>query len=301
MCDNASCKKKDLFPTCDVAGNHGRVCHPGVKGQNALTLERTLEKVFRAAGGMPTRQPSTYSLLGGLFPKDDLSSLFCGNLSKAESEDRRVLAMKYLDVISERSPDYQRDEELAALKSKYPKPSAKGDEDNNGIVRFDLKFPAVGPEDCPRELWFDHAIVHETSPSYAQDTLRVLKDAKERVSAGKAFQKMLTKKTAKYSSLVSVVNRLSKEHKLDAQPSFLTPIISSLGFMNDDFRVLLKFVVDRFKDSQKTAPRRMDGLSPKTLSGRFKVQVRNSIGFALLKANALATYNQGTHQTVKPP
>ena len=163
-------------------------------------------------------------------------------------------------------------------------------------------FQRRDPEDCPREPWFDHAIVHETSSSYAQDTLRVLKDEEERdVSAGKAFQKMLTKKTAKYSSLVSVVNRLSKEHKLDAQPSFLTPIVSSLGFMNNDFRELLKFVVDRFKDSQKTAPRRMDGLARKTLSGRFKVQVRNSIGFALLRANALATYNQGTHQTVKPP
>jgi len=160
----------------------------------------------------------------------------------------------------------------------------------------------VGPEDCPRELWFDHAIVHETSPSYVQDTLRVLKDDEEReVSAGKAFQKMLTKKKAKYSSLVSVANRLSKEHKLDAQPFFLIPIISSLGFMNNDFRELVKFVVDSFKASQKAAPRRMDGLSPKTLVGRFKVQVRNSIGFALLKANALATYNQGTHQIVKPP
>ena len=123
----------------------------------------------------------------------------------------------------------------------------------------------------------------------------------EKVSAGRAFQKMLTKKTAKYASLVSVVNRLSKEHKLDAQPSFLTPIISSLGFMNSDFRELMKFIVDHFKDSQKTAPIRIDGLSPKTLAGRFKVQVHNSIGFALLKANALATYNQGTHQIVKPP
>jgi hypothetical protein len=284
-----------------VAGNHGLVCHPGVKGQSALAFERTLDKVFRVAGGLPTRQPSTYSLLGGLFPKDDLSSLFCGNLSKTESEERRKLAMEYLDILSESSYAH-RAEQLATLKAKYPKPSVGGEEDNNGIVRFDMKFPAEGPLDCPRELWFDHAIVHETSPTYAQDTLRYLKEQDDRVAGqGRAFQKMFSKKSVKYAALMAVATRLMNERKLDGQPFFLIPIISSLGFMNSDFVALLKFIVERFKDTQKAEPERMDGLGPKVLVGRFRKQLRNSIAFALLKANALATYNQGTQQIAKPP
>jgi hypothetical protein len=38
-------------------------------------LEKALEKGFRQAGGNPSPQLSTYLLLGGHFPKEDLSCL----------------------------------------------------------------------------------------------------------------------------------------------------------------------------------------------------------------------------------
>ena len=79
----SKCHRDDAV--LDVAGNHGRTCHPGIKSQKATILEKSLDKIFRVAGGPPTRQPSSYNLLNGYFSKDDMSRLFCGNLSVAAS------------------------------------------------------------------------------------------------------------------------------------------------------------------------------------------------------------------------
>ena len=57
-------------------------------------LERALEVSFRRAGA---RQPSTYSLLGEVFSKDDLSKLFPGNLGQKVSQKRKL---EYFDIIN---------------------------------------------------------------------------------------------------------------------------------------------------------------------------------------------------------
>ena len=71
--------------------------------------------------------------------------------------------------------------------------------------------------------------------------------------------------------------------------------------MNPDFVLLNKFIVDVYKDTLKKEGDRLDGLAPKFLAGRLKVQIRNTLCFALLKGNALAVYNQGLRHLAKPP
>src|SRR4051794_558617 len=78
-------------------------CHPGVKAMRANLLEKALEKCFRQAGGNPTKQPSAYSLLGGHFTKEDLSSLFPGRLNQADAEKLKKLAMSFLDIVEDSS------------------------------------------------------------------------------------------------------------------------------------------------------------------------------------------------------
>jgi len=115
----------------------------------ATILERTLERAFRAAGGNPSRQPSTYNLLGGYFTKEDITNLFCGAQSKKDSELRKDLAMKFLDVSLDNKSTLL---ELEAVRAKFPKPPVATDHDANAAIRFDLKLPAGGPPDCPFEL-----------------------------------------------------------------------------------------------------------------------------------------------------
>jgi hypothetical protein len=296
--DNCGAQSKDL----DVIGNHALVCHPGVKAQKATIFEKALEKIFRAAGGAPVRQPATYGLLGGYFSKEDLSRLFCGKLSKEQANERKDLAMKYLDIVSENPQGQLRFDKLNELREEFPEPVASQKDENNAIIRFDLKLPAYGPRDCPRELWLDHAIVQETSPTYREQTLEFLDaSADNNAAEGPAFHKAYGAKQRKYAPVISVVNRLAGERKLDFSPTFLFPIISSFGFMNEDMNQVVKFIVDFHRGQSKRIRDRADGLTVAVLKGKFKVQLKNSLCFALLRGNALAMYNQGMPSVTQPP
>ena len=265
-----------------------------MKARRATLLERALEVSFRRAGGNPVRQPSTYSLLGEIFSKDDLSKLFPGKLSAKEAQKHKTLAMEYLNIINEIPRGHVRTAKIGMLRELFPIAEVVADDDKNqGIIRFDLKFPSALPEGKPREVWFDHAIVQETCPTHAEDTLKFFEADKENLPEDSpAFQKTYGAKMRRYTALIQVVNRLVEERKLKFQPDFLFPIVSSLGYVNDDMNKLMKFMENCFKRNRSKA-RRFDGLDAGVLKGRFKVELKNTLCFALVRGNALALNNQG--------
>ena len=87
---------------------------------------------------------------------------------------------------------------------------------------------------------------------------------------------------------------------VDFQPSFLFPVVSSMGYMNEDMVKVIKFMVDCFKEVHAKLPKRLDGLSPADLKGRFKLELKNSICFALIKGNSLVLNNQGVKGVINP-
>ena len=258
-----------------------------MKVHKATILEGTLERVFRQAGGNPSRQPDTYSLLGSFFKKEDVSRLFPGNLTMAQSTERTALAMQYMDIMT-KMEGHARSTALKLWREKLPATVFdKKDPATPSVVRFDLKLSAATPSDCPRQVICDHAIVHETSPTYAENVLKFLEEDKVGIpSDSPAFQKIVQSKKRRYASVIAVVKRLAEERRLDYQPEFLFPVISSLGIMNDDMQTLMTFILKRFADTQKGKPKRPDGVEAKVIKGRFKVELRNSICFALLRGNA---------------
>ena len=298
-CTNPRCQATS--DSLDAAGNHGLVCNPGVKAMRATLFERALEVSFRRAGGNPARQPSTYSLLGEVFSKDDLSKLFPGKLSKTEADKRKLLAMEYLDIINEIPRGHIRTAKLGMLRERFPDVAVPDDNDaSNGIIRFDLKFPGPSARGKPREVWLDHAIVQETCPTHAAETLKFLKAKRTNlIESSPAFTKTYGSKTRRFSALVDVAKRLTEERKLKSQPNFMYPIVSSLGYFNEDMKRLLKFMEDCFKLNQ-SRERRCDGLLPGVLKGRFKVELKNTLCFALVRANALALNNQGLKGVTSP-
>lgn len=172
--------------------------------------------------------------------------------------------------------------------------------DEGSSIRFDLRFPMTKPVGNPREVWFDHVIVHESSASFTEGVLKFLDENENNHPADSpAFIKMQRKKSRHYGALIHVVERLQTNHKLSFQPKFLFPVISSLGFINKDMQQLMKVMVNRFKESQAGEPEREDGVKPTQVKGRFKVHLKNSICFALLKGLALGTDNQGL-RVVRP-
>jgi len=227
--------------------------------------------------------------------------LFPGRLSKKEADERKKLAMALLDIMATIPRGPIRTAKIGVLREQFPTPVRGGEDDVNAVIRFDLKFPLATPADKPREIWFDHAIVQETCSTHAEDTLKFL-EAKETnlPENSPAFQKTFGAKLRRYSALIAIVQRLAEERKISFQPTFLFPVLSSLGYMNEDMTKLFKFMVACFKDTQSKKPPRLDGLAAGVIKGRFKVELRNSICFALVRGNALAIDNQGANGITHP-
>ena len=162
--------------------------------------------------------------------------------------------MEYLNIINEMPRGAQRTAQLGMLRERFPEAVKDADDDddgNKGVIRFDLKFPVAVKDGKPREIWIDHAIVQETSPTHAENTLKFLQEAITNLPENSpAFTKTYGGKVRRYKALIDVVNRLAEERKLKFQPTFLYPIVSSLGYMNDDMKTVLKEIVKCFKFNQ---------------------------------------------------
>ena len=61
--------------------------------------------------------------------------------------------MEFLDIIMEVPRGHVRTAKLGVLRESFPAPVVQGEEDNNSMIRFDMKFPLS----TPRDIWFDHA------------------------------------------------------------------------------------------------------------------------------------------------
>ena len=77
--------------------------------------------------------------------------------------------------------------------------------------------------------------------------------------------------------------------------------------MNADMIKLLKWISERYKQTLRPAPERLDGVPKGALMGQFKLYLERALCFAeralcfaLLRANALALHNQGRPDIRRP-
>ena len=60
-----------------------------------------------------------------------------------EANKRKELAMEYLDIIHDLPRGHIRTARIGMLRERFPEAVVSDDDDSsNGIIRFDLKFPA---------------------------------------------------------------------------------------------------------------------------------------------------------------
>jgi hypothetical protein len=276
------------------------MCHPGIGSRKATFLERSLERVFRKAGGRVERQPSTFRLLGEFFSKDDLIALFPGKMTVPEGKRSCELAVELLDALMMK-PSATKDavvgdlrERLANLEYRIEEKEVKEAKEKEGlkIIRFDLCLASTVPADAPKELWMDHAIVHETANSYQDDMLEHLRKGGE-TSRSPAFQRIEKMKERKYRPLLPVANHLVSLRALDFKPFFRFPVISSLGYLNFDAEEMVKWMKAIFNHNLKLDGPRSDGLPLGVIKNRYKTQITNALCFGLLRGKALAMNSQG--------
>jgi hypothetical protein len=283
-CPNAGCADSII----DAAGNHAMLCHGGIGARKATLLERALERAFRKSGGRSDRQPATTRLLGDIVPREDLVSLFPGGLNQEQTKVNGELAIELVDAFL-MAPSALRESVIDEVRSRIPVVD-ESKKDEASTIRFDLCMGAPFPVDTPRQLWLDHAIVHESSESYQAAVIAYLEGGQDPAS-NPAFRRISTAKQRRFRSLIAIANHLQKQDLLDFQPFFLFPVISALGFLNDDATSMMKWMCKVF--NKTVTQTRDDGIPVEVIKGRFKAEVRNAICFGLLRGNALAMHSAG--------
>ena len=290
MCPNAECAGTIIDP----AGNHALTCHGGIAARKATLLEHALERAFRKAGGKCDRQPPTSRLLGDVVP-EDLAALFTGGLTKEQTTKNGELALELVDAFM-LPPSALRESVVAEVRSRLPTVSEEKKESQN-TIRFDVCLAAPFPYDAPRQLWLDHVIVQETTTSYQDDVIAYLGGADDPTKSPE-FRRMETTKQRRFRALISIANHLQKQHMLDFQPFFLFPVVSSLGFLNDDADKMMKWMSTVL--NKCIAKTRDDGIPFGIIKARYKAEVRNAVCFGLLRGNSLAMNSAGRPFVSRP-
>jgi hypothetical protein len=291
QCPNAECAGTIMDPF----GNHAITCHGGIAARKATLLEYALERAFRKAGGKPDRQPPTTRLLGDVVPKQDLAALFAGGLNKEQTTRNSELALELVDAFT-LPPGALQESVIAEVRSRLPAVDDEKKESQN-TIRFDLCLGAPFPIDAPRQLWLDHVIVQETATSYQDDVVAYL-EGSDNPTKSPAFRRMETAKQRRFRALITIAKHLQKQRLIDFQPFFLFPVVSSLGFLNDDAETMMKWMSTVLnKCIVKT---RDDGVPFGVIKARYKTEVRNAVCFGLVRGNALAMHSAGRPFVSRP-
>ena len=291
-CPNAACGGTVIDPS----GNHALLCHPGIAARKATLLERGLERVFRKAGGRASRQPTTFRLLGEVVPKDDLAALFPGGLNLEETKKNADLAIELVDAFL-LPGSALKDSVIEEIRGRLPAVDEDKKEANANIIRFDLCLAASFPVDSPRELWLDHAIVHETSDSYQEAVIAHVETTE--LTTSLPFRRMETSKKRRFAALIPLANYLVKQNVLDFQPFFLFPVMSALGYLNEDAQKMTKWMSAVLNKTLASSVRD-DAIPLSVIKARYKVEVNNAICFGLLRGNALAMNSVGRSHVNRP-
>jgi len=262
--------------------------------KKATLLEHALERAFRKAGGRSDRQPPSTRLLGEVVPKEDLAALFPGGLNQEETKKNGDLALELVDAFL-MAPSALKESVIDEVRSRLPKLDESKAESNN-TIRFDLCMGAPFPTDAPRQLWLDHAIVHECSDSYQESVIDHLESGGEPTKS-LPFRRMETSKQRRFRALIALANHLEKLRMLDFQPFFLFPIVSALGYLNEDAEKMMKWMSTVMNKCISVS--RDDGIPLGVIKARYKV-VRNAVCFGVLRGNALAMHAAGRPLVSRP-
>ena len=110
---------------------------------------------------------------------------------------------------------------------------------------------------------------------------------------------METSKRRRFAALIPLANYLLKRNMLDFQPLFLFPVVSTLGYLNEDAQKMTKWMSEVMNKTVGQSVRD-DAIPLSVIKARYKVEVNNAICFGLLRGNALAMSSVGRAHVSRP-
>ena len=284
-------------PFLDAGGCHASSCCPSTMGaryKKHTYLSRVVVQAAKEAGLNVIAEPGTYDLLLGEFSRADCRRIFPKYASKVYQEKFKAV-LNALEVIASPACTISAEEKTAYVQTRIDALPLLQKHELKGL-RIDaaIENPVTG-----ETKWTDVSVVHTSSPSYADVELKAVGEQINASNIAATFElpdhlrarpspsllKREAIKKLKYSRLIDVAQKQTKEKKRLHCPTFTSFIVSDFGDVSPAGIELQEWIVTAYAKKCENEGARPDGCSSadliRSFRQRFKLNVQLAIAAGL--------------------
>jgi hypothetical protein len=284
-------------PFLDAGGCHASSGCPSTMGaryKKHTYLSRVVVQAAMEAGLNVRVEPATYDLLLGEFSRADCRRIFPKVGSKAYQEKFQAV-LNALEVISSPACTISPEEKAIYVQTRIDAlPLLKKNELKGLRIDASIENPVTG-----ETKWTDVSVMHISSPSYAAGELKSVGEQINSSNIAATFElpdylkakpspsllKREAEKNHKYSRLITVAQKQTKDKKRLHCPSFNSFIVSDYGDVSPAAIDLQEWLVTAYAKKCEREGARADGCNStdmiRSFRQRFKLNVQLAIASGL--------------------
>jgi hypothetical protein len=284
-------------PFLDSGGCHASSGCPstiGARSKKHMYLSRVVVQAAMEAGLNVRAEPGTYDLLLGEFSRADCRRIFPKYASKVYQEKFQAV-LNALEVISSPACTISAEEKATYVQARIDQlPLLKKSELKGLRIDAAIENPITG-----ETKWTDVSVVHTSSPSYVGTELKAVSVKMTSSNIAATFElpdylkvqpspsllKREAEKNFKYSRLITVAQKQTKEKKRLQCPTFTSFIVSDFGDLSPAAVELQEWIVTAFAKKCEREGSRADGCNSadliRTFRQKFKLNVQLAIASGL--------------------
>jgi hypothetical protein len=280
-------------PFLDACGDHASSKCPSTfnaRSKKHTYLSRVVVQAAMEAGLNVRVEPATYDLLLGEFSRADCRRIFPKAASKLY-QDKFQAVLNALEVVSSPACTISAEEKAAYVQTRIDAlPLLKSTELQGLRIDAAIENPTTG-----ETKWIDVSVMHTSAASYAQAEL---KSIGEKITASNvaatfqlpdylrakpspSLQKREVEKTFKYSRLIAVAKKQTKEKKRLQCPTFNPFIVSDFGDLSPAAIELQEWLVSAYAKKCEREGVRPDGCDRVSMIRSFRQKFKLNVQLAV--------------------
>ena len=280
-------------PFLDAGGCHASSGCPstiGARSKKHTYLSRVVVQAAMEAGLNVRVEPATYDLLLGEFSRADCRRIFPKYASKAYQEKFQAI-INALEVISSPACTVSAEEKAAYVQTRIDQlPLLKKHELKGLRIDAAIENPVTG-----ETKWADVSITHTSAVSYADAELKAVGHQINSSNIAATFElpdylkvqpspsllKREAEKNFKYSRLITVAQKQTKEKKRLHCPTFTAFIVSDFGDLSPAALELQEWLVTAYAKKCEREGTRADGCNSADLIRSFRQKFKLNVQLAI--------------------
>ena len=280
-------------PFLDAGGGHASSGCPstiGARSKKHTYLSRVVVQAAMEAGLNVRVEPATYDLLLGEFSRADCRRIFPKYASKAYQEKFQAI-INALEVISSPACTISAEEKAAYVQTRIDQlPLLKKHELKGLRIDAAIDNPITG-----ETKWTDVSATHTSAASYADAELKAVGHQINSSNIAATFElpdylkvqpspsllKREAEKNFKYSRLITVAQKQTKEKKRLQCPTFTAFIVSDFGDLSPAALELQEWLVTAYAKKCERDGARADGCNSADLIRSFRQKFKLNVQLAI--------------------